>query len=507
MANAFAAASAACWSALRSDVHGELFARGSPMTHVDLLRWPLIGPLLRWRHARTSLQLVLLLAAIVVVLHGLFGQQVASDNLSTVLVWVHYRGLLVVALLAAGNFFCAGCPFVRVRDWGRRAHAPSRHWPAVLRGKGISIALFVAVLFCYELFDLWALPRATGYLVLTYFAAALVIDLVFKGATFCKHICPIGQFTFIASVMSPLELRVRSQATCTSCRTSDCIRGRYSPEEPRQMVQRGCELGLYLPAKIGNIDCTFCLDCVQACPHDNVALTTRLPALELVDPRRRSGIGRLVDRPDLAILSILFVFGAMMNALGMIAPVRFMERWLASVIGSTSEFLVLGAMFVLILLAVPCVLLGTTAAIGRWFVGDTTESIRTVVKRYAFGLVPLGVGMWAAHYGFHLLTGLIVVVPVTQSAVIDMMGWPALGEPMWGWAGMRPGNVLPIQLGLVLLGTLGSLAVMSLISQRDHPDRAARATAPWAITTCALTAAAIWILFQPMDMRGLGFGG
>jgi hypothetical protein len=50
------------------------------------------------------------------VLHGLFGPQIAPRNLATVLTWVHYRGLPVVALLAAGNLFCTGCPFILVRD-------------------------------------------------------------------------------------------------------------------------------------------------------------------------------------------------------------------------------------------------------------------------------------------------------------------------------------------------------------------------------------------------------
>jgi hypothetical protein len=39
--------------------------------------------------------------------------------------------------------------------------------------KWIGIALFAAVLFIYELYDLWALPRATAWLVLGYFAVAL----------------------------------------------------------------------------------------------------------------------------------------------------------------------------------------------------------------------------------------------------------------------------------------------------------------------------------------------
>ena len=40
--------------------------------------------------------------------------------------------------------------------------------------------------------------------------------------------------------------------------------------------------------------------------------------------------------------------------------------------------------------------------------------------RYSYGLVPLGFGMWLAHYGFHFLTGLYTIVPVTQSAVASL---------------------------------------------------------------------------------------
>ena len=367
--------------------------------------------------------------------------------------------------------------------------------------------LFVAVLFSYELFDLWALPRGTAYLVLAYFAAAMAIDTVFKGASFCKHVCPIGQFNFVASTISPLELQIRAPATCQACTTSDCITGRRSAAAPQTIVQRGCELGLYLPAKIGNIDCTFCLDCVQACPHDNIAIAARAPAIELADVRRRSGIGRLVDRPDIALLATLFTFGAMVNAFAMVAPVHHVEQWLAAALGSTSESLVLGCVFVLALGVAPLLVLGGAAGLTRILTGDAVFSVGQIALRYSYGLVPFGFSMWLAHYGFHLLTGALTVVPVTQSAAIDLMGWPALGDPLWRWAGMRPGAVFPIQLGCVLLGAAGSLAVMQLISLRDYPDRSARATAPWAIVVTVLALSAIWILFQPMEMRGMGMAG
>jgi ferredoxin len=471
----------------------------------DVLRWPVIGSFLRWRHARTSLQLVLLAVAAVIVIHGFVGPDIASANLATVLTWVHYRGLLVIALLAAGNFFCTGCPIVRTRDWARRLHAPSLHWPSRLRGKWIAAGLFAAVLFAYELFDLWALPGGTAYLVLGYFVAAIGIDTVFIGASFCKHVCPIGQFNFVASTVSPLELRIRDAGTCASCSTADCIKGRRSVEAPMRVLQRGCELGLFLPAKVGNIDCTFCLDCVQACPHDNVALASRAPGLELVETARRSGIGRLTDRPDIALLVVLFVFGAMMNAFAMTQPVYRVEGWLTALTGGASEAVVLGILFVFGLGLMPAVLLGAAAAGTGAFVAPQRQPVFATAVRYVFALVPFGLGVWLAHYGFHLLTGALVVVPVTQSAALDLLGWPALGEPLWRLAGMRPGSVFPIQLGFMLLGTAGSLGLVHLISLQDYPERPARASAPWVAILALLAAAAVWVLLQPMEMRGVGF--
>ena len=98
--------------------------------------------------------------------------------------------------------------------------------------------------------------------------------------------------------------------------------------------------------------------------------------------------------------------------------------------------------------------------------------------RYAWVLIPFGFGVWLAHYGFHLLTGGLTLVPVTQSAVIDLVGWPALGDPKWQWTGMRPGAVFPIQLGFILLGTMGSLALSYLVSERDYPAAASSGGRP-----------------------------
>jgi hypothetical protein len=278
------------------------------------------------------------------------------------------------------------------------------------------------------------------------------------------------------------------------------------PAGPTVVAQRGCELALFQPLKVGNLDCTFCLDCVQACPHDNIAIRVRVPGEELVDDRRRSSIGRLSKRGDLAALALVFTFGAMLNAFAMTGPVYSTEEWLAHALGTTHEAPVLGVVFAAALLLLPLALVLGGGVLTRQL-AESRSSIRDIAIRYAYAFVPFGVGVWLAHYGFHFLTSVGTVVPVSQSAVIDVTGTALLGNPDWRWLGMRPGHLFPLQLGAVLLGAIGSLVLVHRISERDHAGRAARASAPWALVIVGLVLLALWILAQPMEMRGTGLGG
>jgi ferredoxin len=471
----------------------------------DLLRVPGIGRFLHWRHARTVLQIPLLILSAVMVLHGLFGPSLSPKNLATVLTWVHFRGALVLVLLAAGNFFCMACPFMLVRNMARRLVTPRFNWPRMLRNKWLSVALFAAILFVYELFDLWSSPRLTAALIVAYFLAILVIDGLFKHAVFCKFVCPIGQFNFAASLASPLEVAVRDQEVCTSCHTKDCIRGRREDSSKLVVIQRGCELALFQPLKAGNMDCTFCLDCVQACPHDNVGISSRLPAEGLTGDPMRSGIGLFSRRKDIAALILVFTFGALLNAFGMVSPVYALENSMARIFHLHYEAPVLGMIFGLFLIVEPVLLLGGAAWLTqKW--GRPERAMVPTAVRYSYGLVPLGFGMWLAHYGFHFFTGLLTLIPVAQNAVAAL-GHPILGMPMWKLTGLPLRFVRPLEMAFLGAGLAGSLLLMHRLAERDSEDHSWRIFVPWAIVTVLISAAALWLLYQPMEMRATLLGG
>src|SRR5262249_26731380 len=200
----------------------------------DLLSIPFVGSMIRSRYFRRTVQTLMLLLALVTIADGLFGHQMSSMNLAGVLPWTHWRGLLIVALLIAGNFFCMACPFTLTRDLGRRVMPARWRWPRHLRSKWLAVGLLAVYLWAYEAFSLWDSPWLTAWLVIGYFVASFVVDGLFKGAVFCKYVCPIGQFNFVQSLVSPVEVKARNLDVCLSCKTHECLRG--------SSTQRGCEL-------------------------------------------------------------------------------------------------------------------------------------------------------------------------------------------------------------------------------------------------------------------------
>jgi cytochrome c oxidase assembly factor CtaG len=417
---------------------------------------------------RRVMQVIMLLVALTVMADGWWGPQVTPLNLAGTLPWIHWRALSIAALLLIGNLFCMICPFTLVRDFGRKVLPARWKWPRSLRNKWLAATLFVAYLWAYEAFALWDSPFLTAWIIAGYFAASLAIDGIFRGASFCKYVCPIGQFHFVSSLISPREVTVRNRGTCKSCGTYDCIRGNERT--------RGCELYLFQPKKAGNLDCTFCLDCIKACPHENVAVLPVIPARTLTIDSYRSSIGALSKRTDWAALALIFVFGAFVNAAGMTGPVMMLEHSWHGRLGIQSMPLIVGALVVAGVLIAPALAVAACAVL-NWGVGTFGRWI-DLARRLIFTLVPVGFAMWAAHLMYHFATS-----------------WSRL-LPSW----LTAAQILLLDCGLlVTLFTGWRVAVQSTARVRG----AIEIFSPWAVMAVALYSAGAWILFQPMQMRGV----
>lgn len=459
---------------------------GPPRQRFDLLRLPVIGDVIRWRFFRPVLKSLMLILALAVVLDGLFGPQVAAVNLAGVLPWLHWSGFSAIALLAVGNLFCMACPFTFVRDLGRKIFPATREWPRALRSKWLAVALLAGFFWAYEYLDLWDSPWWTAWLVIFYFAGAMVVDGIFRNASFCKYVCPIGQFNFVASLVSPMEVRVREPDVCSTCRTHDCIKGNET--------QRGCELLLFQPRKSGNMDCTFCLDCVKACPHDNVGILAVPPGRDIIADPRRSSVGEYSRRRDLSALVLVFVFAAFANVAAMLFPVREMEEAVRRIFGPQVSGFVWFAVFVFCVMILP---LGLAWLCGRFSSAAAGCGSPGSTSGLVFALIPMGLAMWVAHITFHVFTGVLTPWPIIMRTARDL-GLRSV-MPEWDVAIIPFDGLVGLQILFLNAGLLLSLWILwrksCALSGRVLP-----VFLPWAAVATALYVAGVWLTFQPLDM-------
>ena len=494
-----------------------------PKTALDVLKIPVIGKILRWRYGRLIFQIPLFLIAVLLIYDGFTGPQLASQNLATVLPWVHYRGLVVVALLVAGNLFCMGCPFTVTRGLAKRLNRTQRRFPRVLRNKWLSIAGLLGLFFLYEWMNLWSSPALTAWVIVAYFVASFTLELMFTESAFCKYVCPLGAFNFVYSTVAPTQITAQNLNICQTCVGKECVNGSYNPT-PLILIDQigingqpdkthshgptgvlGCGTQLFAPQIKSNMDCMLCLDCVRACPHDNIALAIRTPGRELFDPEAWP------KRWDFSLLFVFLSFMALVNAFGMIPPVYDLIQGLAEGLqlkalgfsDAATEGVVLFLLFALgsIILPLGLVLL---AAWLTQHLSRTTEkySLRQTVGFFAPIFVPIGLGIWIAHYGFHFLIGVYSIVPVFQTFLIDH-GITLLGQsPNWTLTGVDESITGLVQMVALLGGTFGSFFVAQWIARHIYGKQQFTALLTWAFLILLMSYTALQIFSQPMEMRG-----
>ncbi|MCY4061801.1 MAG: FesM [Chloroflexi bacterium] len=486
--------------------------RYQPAIGLDLLRLPLVGRLLRGRYGRLLLQAPFTLVALALVIDGFVGPQAAARNLATVAPWVHLRGIVVLVLLLAGNLVCMGCPFTLPRTLAKGLSIKGRRFPQHLRNKWLAIFSLIALFFAYEYLDLWASPWLTAWLIVAYFVASFLLEAVFSESAFCKYICPLGSFNMVYSTLSPTRVTVRSPDVCASCVGHECVNGSHAPEAVIRIDEipigaggerrkkevahgpsgtLGCGTELFAPQMRGNMDCTMCLDCVRACPHDNVSLFTRSAGAEL---GRADSWSR---RWDLSLLVIALAFMGLSNAFGMVPPYYALQEGLALRLGITSEFVALLLIFAIGNLLLPFLTATGAAWVGRGLARfRKRDSLRDTVAAFAPAFVPVGFGIWFAHYSFHLLVGPGLIVPVMQEFVGGVGDWER-------WSFSLDTNLIGlIQLIVLIAGYLWSLRLAQKTALRLYRRKALLGMLPWALVFTLMMLAAWQIFTLPMEMRG-----
>ena len=195
-----------------------------------------------------------------------------------------------------------------------------------------------------------------------------------------------------------------------------------------------------------------------------------------------------------------FTFAALSNAFGMTPPVYSTAAWLAGVLNTSNEALLLLIIFFVLNILLPLVLGLIVAWLSRAAAGSA-EPLRVSFSKFTPALVPLAFAIWFAHYGFHFATGALAIIPALQSFLIDH-GIFLLGEtPNWQLSAVLPFSwLLPLEMLCVVLGFAGSYLVLGDIGKREKSSFMAQL--PWLLLLLGIAVAAVYLFTLPMEMRG-----
>ena len=116
-------------------------------------------------------------------------------------------------------------------------------------------------------------------------------------------------------------------------------------------------------------------------------------------------------------------------------------------------------------------------------------------------LAPLGFGMWLAHFIFHLFTAALTPIPVAERVVKDL--GLSVSEPVWSVSSLAFYDLPGLELLFLDLGLLLALYIGWRIAGQMNLNRRFATFFPWGALALGLYAAGVWIIFQPMEMRGM----
>lgn len=420
-----------------------------PPRHVDLLETvPGLKYLVKHPWLQFSLVVPNLGFLLLFLIAGFFGSPVGNRNIIITFVWILWWFLLITLLLPFGSrVWCLVCPFPFFGEWfqRRRLLGPparakgvrrlqlkglNRKWPPALSNIWLQNVLFLGM--CTFSSILVTRPIATAAALAGLAVLATVFHLIFQRRTFCLYICPVSGFLGLYAMASMVEIRAKDQQTCQQCRAKAGILGN-DIAWPCPWQRR--------PNKLQrNNYCGFCMECIRACPHDNMTLRTR-PFC--ADDR--------IEKADEAWKAFIMITLAMVYSVVLLGPWGTLKSWAnVSEVGDWGGFLI----YVAIIWGTALVLMpmtwGAAAWMGQRLAGNVGITVKQLFLRYSFLLVPLGLMAWIA-FSFPLI---MINGSYILTTLSDPMGW---GWDLFGTAGLSWHPVLPeylvyLQMALLLFG-------------------------------------------------------
>ena len=452
-----------------------IFVRGGSgqvsYPRLDLLRVPLLGPVLSSRVVIELLRSLAVAVLLLIVAAGFIGTNRALDNVSPTFVWIiFWVGMGYVAALL-GNFWAVVNPWRTMFEWAEKVTgAPSApmylyprgwdSWPAVV--------LFFVFVWLENVYPSAATPLNLAVLIVLYSLFTWAGMILFGKHVWLRN----GElfsvlFAFFAR-FSPTEMRV-----------------------PGSRVYRSCSCG----CEPYDGDLVDCLECFQVAGGIGAAREVNLRpyAVGLTLPGRLSTSG--------AAFVVLMLASVTFDGLSETQLWRSVQNALYS----TASTLGTDPLGVIDTFGIAAVVAGFAAVYlafswGIRQVSGEDLGVVAIARVFVLSLVPIALAYNLAHFIGYLLIQGQLIIPLAS----DPFGW---GWNLLGTSGylldlelIGAQAVWYISVSAIVLGHVASVYVAHVVSLGRPVGRAAALKGQYAMLALMViyTASSLWIIAQPI---------
>lgn len=416
---------------------------------INLYRISWLRPLLESLWPQFLVRALTLAGFVFAILAGLFGTVVGSHNFAIIFVWIAWWSVFkLVFIPLGGRTWCSICPIPLPGEWmqqggilrkNRRSFGLNRRWPRRLKGAWLQSGAFLLI----GLFGALTITdaRVTGWVFVALFGLAFGLSLIFERRAFCSYLCPIGGFSSLYAQMAPVEVRAIDTGICSRHGEKSCY--------------QACPWGLYPVAFRDSRACGLCMECLRACPKDNLALNLRPFGSDI-------GGTRSIKRLDKAFLALVMLGSALAFTAVFVGP----WGWLKSAafeIGSTHWLAYAAGFLFLNLLVLPALFALAVwggQRLGERLPGNTiskSQTLRREIANQSQALLPVGLMAWIAFTVSFALPKLGLVLGVLNDPL--GWGWNLLGAAYTPWAPDVTAFSLIFQVIFLLIGLLWAVNV------------------------------------------------
>ncbi len=431
---------------------------------------------------------------ILVVVSGFVGTPVGNMNFSIVLVWmVWWFALMMIMVPLFSRLWCMICPLPAFGDWlqrrrmiwkipGFKFFGANRSWPAPI--KNLWPVNFIFLFIATFILLLTTRPVVTAILLSTLFILGTVLALPYAKRAFCRYVCPVGGFLGLYSMFASFEIRPKDTTLCLHHSTKECVKG--------SDTSFGCPWLIYPGGLERNNFCGLCMECIKACPYNNLAVTLRPFAKDLL-----AKTGRTLDEAYKAFIMLALAVVYISITQG---PWGVLRDWGNVFYKPTYGFALAGlegfAIHTAIvwgssLLLLPGIFYGFTWL--SWSMAKTKVSMRKLFTDFSYGLIPIGLAAWI---GFSL-----PIILVNWSYVLSVIsdpfgwGWNLFGTRDVAWSPMLPELIPYLQLTAVVIGLVYSIYYGLQIARQNYTEKrdAVRVSIPQAAFLILVSVLLIWL--------------